>query len=51
MGSGYYMEVLLLACLLQGGVGGGYLRNFWVGVYLYNYINKKLAKGVTDILS
>ena len=31
--NGYYVEVLLLACLLQGG--GRYFRNFWVGVYPY----------------
>ena len=48
MGSGYYMEVLLLACLLQGGGGG--LKEF-LGGGLSVYINKKLAKGVTDILS
>ena len=48
MGSGYYTEVLLLACLLKGG-GGGTLGIFGWGLAVYK--NKKLAKGVTDILS
>ena len=49
MGSGYYTEVLLLACLLKGGGAGGTLGIFGWGLAVYK--NKKLAKGVTDILS